>query len=98
MEIDKALSILQCKCPSCLKGKMFRYPGNPLLFKIPKMSEYCAQCKHKFEIEPGFFFGAMYVSYAFAVAEMIVCLIIFGGFMDFSNLMLLFIISCVAFL
>lgn len=98
MAIDKTLSILQCKCPSCLKGKMFCSQGNPILFKIPKMSKYCAQCEHKFEMEPGFFFGAMYVSYALAVAEMIACFIIFRGFMELSNLTLLLIIAGVAFL
>jgi len=98
MEKDKILSILQCKCPSCSKGKMFRSRGNPLLFKIPKMSESCDKCEHKFEIEPGFFFGAMYVSYALAVAQMVACFVIFKGFLDVSNLTLLLIVGGVAFL
>jgi uncharacterized protein (DUF983 family) len=32
------------------------------------MPEKCAHCGFKFEIEPGFYWGAMYISYAFTVA------------------------------
>ena len=33
------------------------------------MHEDCAHCGHHFEKEPGFFLGAMYVSYALTIAE-----------------------------
>jgi hypothetical protein len=33
------------------------------------MNSKCPLCGQKFEIEPGFFIGAMYVSYAFTVIE-----------------------------
>lgn len=32
------------------------------------MNETCDVCGLRFEIEPGFFYGSMYVSYAFSVA------------------------------
>ncbi len=32
------------------------------------MNENCPVCDLRFEVEPGFFFGAMYISYAFSVA------------------------------
>ncbi|WP_240964574.1 DUF983 domain-containing protein [Flavivirga algicola] len=35
------------------------------------MNDTCKKCNFKFEKEPGFFFGAMFVSYALAVAEFI---------------------------
>ena len=35
------------------------------------MNEKCDHCGLKFELEPGFFIGAMYVSYAFGVAIMV---------------------------
>ena len=98
MKTENILSILQCKCPSCRKGKMFYTKGNPFLFKIPKMNKDCIECNHKFEIEPGFFFGTMYVSYALAVAEMIACFVIFWYLLDLPNLTVLFIIAGVAFL
>ena len=33
------------------------------------MNENCSHCKSKFEKEPGYFFGAMFVNYALGVAE-----------------------------
>ena len=33
------------------------------------MHEECPHCHHHFEIEPGYFVGAMYVSYALTIAE-----------------------------
>ena len=39
------------------------------------MHKACPKCGVKFEREPGFFYGAMYLSYAFSVAIMII-----GGF------------------
>lgn len=62
--------IVSEKCPVCGEGHVFEKKGNPLLFKMPKMYNECRVCGHHFEKEPGYFFGAMYVSYALAVAEM----------------------------
>ncbi len=67
----KLLSILKGKCPSCEKSGIFHTSGNLLLFQIPKINDRCKKCNFKFEKEPGFFFGAMFVSYALAVAEFI---------------------------
>lgn len=59
------LSFLQCKCPQCREGKMFE---NPMYHpKFMKMKADCEVCGLHFEIEPGFFWGAMYVSYALTV-------------------------------
>jgi uncharacterized protein (DUF983 family) len=55
------------RCPRCRKGKMFKYP----MYRFDKlldMHQHCQVCDLKFERETGFFYGAMYVSYAFAVA------------------------------
>jgi len=35
---------------------------------MPKMYEYCLVCGLKFEREPGYFLGAMYISYLLGVA------------------------------
>jgi uncharacterized protein (DUF983 family) len=64
--------IITEKCPKCGKGKVFSKKGNPLLFQMPRMNERCPVCDHKFEKEPGYFFGSMFVSYAITVGEMIV--------------------------
>jgi len=35
------------------------------------MNERCPHCGVKFEVEPGYFYAAMYVSYAFSVAQVV---------------------------
>lgn len=60
-------AILGCKCPRCREGDMFTHSAfNPS--KFDKMYDNCPVCGLKYEIEPSFFTGAMYVSYAFSVA------------------------------
>lgn len=41
-----------------------------------KMNEKCSHCGFKYQIEPGFFFGAMYVSYGLNVAVGIAAFIV----------------------
>ncbi|MBU6274968.1 MAG: DUF983 domain-containing protein, partial [Bacteroidetes bacterium] len=36
------------------------------------MHDDCPHCGFHFEIEPGFFWGAMYISYAFSVAVSVI--------------------------
>jgi uncharacterized protein (DUF983 family) len=57
---------------------------NPLHFnKILKMHENCSHCGLKYQIEPSFFYGAMYVSYglnvATGIAAFIISFVIFGS-------------------
>lgn len=42
------------------------------LKKFDKMYKQCSQCGLDFEVEPGFYTGAMYVSYAFSVAIFVI--------------------------
>ncbi len=58
------------KCPRCQSGKMFAKPAYNSSFT--QMFEHCPVCNLRFEIEPGFFWGAMYVSYALSTAMMII--------------------------
>lgn len=48
---------------------MFVHP--PYHSKFAVMYKNCPVCKQRYEIEPGFFWGAMYFSYALNVAEMV---------------------------
>ena len=64
-------SILTCKCPRCRKGDVFPYSAFNL-FGFSKTNDNCPHCDLKFEHETGFFWGAMYISYAFSTAIMIV--------------------------
>ncbi|MEX1188976.1 MAG: DUF983 domain-containing protein [Bacteroidia bacterium] len=65
---SKLYSILNGKCPRCHTGDLF-YNKNPYkLENWDKMHESCLTCSLHYEREPGFFQGAMYVSYALGVA------------------------------
>ncbi|MGZ3929581.1 MAG: DUF983 domain-containing protein, partial [Mucilaginibacter sp.] len=60
---------LQCKCPKCRKGNMFS--NSTYSFFGQKTYTKCPYCNFQFEIEPGYFYVAMFVSYGMNVAEMI---------------------------
>ena len=94
--MSKFFDALNCKCPKCNKGKIFINRGSLLLFKIPKMNAVCVECDLKFEREPGFFFGAMFVSYALAVGQMIISLIVFWSLINFSPLRVFLIIVMIS--
>jgi uncharacterized protein (DUF983 family) len=52
--------ILRQRCPRCRTGNIFRYS----IFRgFPKMHDRCPVCDLLFEREPGYFLGAMYISY-----------------------------------
>jgi uncharacterized protein (DUF983 family) len=60
-------SILEQRCPRCRIGRIFHYS----IFRgFPKMCERCSICDLKFEREPGYFLGAMYLSYGLGVLIM----------------------------
>ncbi len=60
---------LHAKCPRCRRGDMFA--GPMYSFGTQKMNEKCSHCGLVFEREPGYFYVAMFVSYAMNVAEMV---------------------------
>jgi len=62
---------VKCKCPQCREGDVFSHPAYNLL-KFSLMNEQCSVCEVRLEPEPGFYQGAMYVSYAFSVMGLIV--------------------------
>jgi uncharacterized protein (DUF983 family) len=64
----KINSVLRGKCPVCQSAQVFQ-SSNPFKLRyLFKMPSNCSHCNNKYEIEPGYWFGAMYVSYGFTVA------------------------------
>jgi uncharacterized protein (DUF983 family) len=88
----KLYSILNFKCPHCHEGEFFK-SRNPYNFKeMSATYERCPKCDRKLYIEPGFYYGAMYVSYALGVAHVVtfwVASLILGIKMEFWNFILL---------
>jgi hypothetical protein len=66
--INHLLSLARLRCPHCHKGKLFVDPNPYKLHRIHLMPKHCACCHQAFEPEQGFYYGAMYVSYALTVA------------------------------
>ncbi len=75
-------SILNTRCPRCREASMFKYPLHRFI-KFSQMHKHCPNCGMRFEVEPGFFIGAMYVSYAMSVGLVfIVGLLVYTVFND----------------
>ena len=65
--VRQILSSGMClRCPRCTEGRMFS--------GMFRMRSACSNCHLKFEREPGYFVGAMYINYSVTV------LIVFGAY------------------
>lgn len=60
------LNLLQCKCPRCRIGDMFK-KRNAYSQGFMKMNETCETCGQYFDLEVGFYYGSGYVSYGITV-------------------------------
>jgi uncharacterized protein (DUF983 family) len=70
---SKSYSILAFKCPRCNEGDLYFTPTFGLK-QMFDMRDKCPNCGQRYELESGFYWGAMFISYA------IVAFYIFGGF------------------
>ena len=99
-EGTKLYSIFRMKCPRCHQGNLFE-TKNPYNFsEIDKMPDNCPNCNQKYWIEPGFYYDAMYISYALTVAlsvAVFVAMIVLWEFdimwylgLNFTSILILF--------
>jgi uncharacterized protein (DUF983 family) len=76
-----ATDILHQRCPRCRTGSIFRYS----IFRgFPRMHDRCPACDLKFEREEGYFLGAMYISYAFAIGIIVVFAVLLWAITSWS--------------
>ena len=68
--------IYQEKCPHCSDGHVFDKKKG--LFKMPIMNERCSECDYRFNREPGYFIGAMYLSYALSISQGIFAFVLYS--------------------
>lgn len=73
---SKIYSILTGVCPRCHEEKMYKEKNAYLLSSTLTMNENCTNCGLKYQLEPSFFYGSMYVSYAVGVAFAVAAFII----------------------
>lgn len=76
--------IVKGVCPNCEESKVFSKKGNLFLMRLPKMSLKCDRCNYLFQREPGYYTGAMYVSYALTSAEALLVFLVGYFVFDFS--------------
>ena len=92
-EHSKFMAMSKALCPRCRTGKMFKYPLSKIS-KFADMNENCPVCGLKFEVEPGFWYGAMFVSYANTILLLVVLGVgIFYLFNDPSTLSYIAVIT-----
>ncbi|WP_035071969.1 DUF983 domain-containing protein [Anditalea andensis] len=64
-------AILQCKCPKCTKGNMFKSSALNMA-KFNELNDACSVCGFSFRPEPGFYQISLFVTYAIGVAIFII--------------------------
>lgn len=81
-------SILTGSCPKCQEESMYINKNPYIISDTLKIHERCSKCNTKYRLEPSFFYGAMYVSYAvgiaFAVAAFVISNLIFHADLNIS--------------
>ena len=97
---NKLYSILTGTCPRCHNESMFVKKKPYLLGSLFDMHETCSNCGLKYKMEPSFFYGAMYVSYAvgvaFAVAAFIISFFVFEA--SLKSVFISIVITLIVFL
>lgn len=80
---NKIYSIFTGACPKCHNESMYKNKNPYALSEMLRMHEHCSHCNTKYKMEPSFFYGAMYVSYAvgvaFAVAAFVISYLFLGA-------------------
>lgn len=72
-ERSQLQALIQCKCPRCRKGDIFE--NSALSFNFAKTYKNCPVCNLKYERTLGFFWTAMYISYSFTVAHLVIVMV-----------------------
>lgn len=67
----KLNSIVRLKCPRCQEGNLFSVKNPYDLKHCIDMPDHCPVCNQDFRVEPGFYSGALWVSYPIFVVLII---------------------------
>jgi len=93
---SKGYGIFNFKCPRCNEGDLFETS----VFSFQKsfdMPQNCPKCGQKYYLEPGFYYGAMFISYIitgfFSLGFVAFCMFALGMSVDTSFIWLIVIIA-----
>lgn len=67
--------VVKMKCPHCGKGHLFVNESAFSFNKLGQVKSECSECGTNFNPEPGFYFGAAYVSWGLTVAMWVAILV-----------------------
>ncbi len=67
--------VVKMKCPNCGKGHLFVNESAFSFSKLGQVKSECTECGTNFNPEPGFYFGAAYVSWGLTVTMWLAILI-----------------------
>ena len=84
--INTIISMLFNKCPRCHQGDVFTEKNPYNLKKIFSLHQTCNHCGLKYEKEPSFFYGSMYVSYALTSGWFTVWYFLYNYFIEMETL------------
>lgn len=62
-ELSLLQSVLKLKCPRCRQGDLFDSKSSFNYKQLTKMPKACPVCDQNYLPEPGFYYGAMFISY-----------------------------------
>lgn len=84
------------KCPRCQQGDLFE--TGTFTFRKPfHMPDVCSICTQKYYPEPGYYYGAMFMSYIitsfFSLGLVGICILVFGWSVEASFALLLVMIG-----
>lgn len=91
----KKYSVLKLKCPRCQEGDLF-VDSNPYhLNRCLLMYDRCEKCNQDFQIEPGFYYGSIWMSYPIVVLITIAVTSYFYLYLELSLFIFIFILAIV---
>ena len=79
---NKLYSIFTGACPKCHQEGMYINKNPFSIGETLKMHDRCSHCQTKYKIEPSFFYGAMYVSYAVGIIFAFIAFTVSFGIFD----------------
>jgi uncharacterized protein (DUF983 family) len=96
-ETSNISSVIKLKCAKCHEGNLF---SNKKIYHLKgffNMPEHCDKCGQDFQIETGFYLGAMYASYGITILINVLVFFTLSFLFDY-NLVLFLIVDAFALL
>jgi len=96
-ELSLFQSIFAMKCPRCRRGDLFSTKSSFDYKHLAEMPKACPVCAQSYLPEPGFYYGAMFVSYGisgvFGLSFVGICMLGFDLSVDASFITLIIIVA-----